>query len=100
VISFRKEETPISNKIYAYSSEETKNNRNIICEYSVGEYIKKEIEDLQNENKRLNNIINELEKFLKINIEKDDYDLTDYNIGVNNAYSYTLDKLNELKENS
>lgn len=47
---------------------------------------------------RLNNIINELEKFLKISSEKDDYDLTEYNKGVNNAYNYTLDKLKELKE--
>ena len=44
------------------------------------------------------NIINELEKFLKINSEKDDYDLTEYNKGVNNAYNYILDKLKELKE--
>ena len=51
-----------------------------------------------NEITRLNNIINELEKFLKINSEKDDYDLTEYNEGVNNAYNYTLDKLKELKE--
>ena len=56
------------------------------------------IEDLLDENERLNNIINELEKFLKINSEKDDYDLTEYNKGVNNAYNYTLDKLKELKE--
>ena len=53
----------------------------------------------QKETERLNNIINEMEKFLKINIEKDDYDLTEYNKGVNNAYNHTLDKLKELKEN-
>ena len=59
---------------------------------------REELDLIINEIERLNNIINEMEKFLKINIEKDDYDLTDYNIGVNNAYSYTLDKLKELKE--
>ena len=61
-------------------------------------YLDDENFDLENEIERLNNIINELEKFLKISSEKDDYDLTEYNIGVNNAYNYTLDYLKELKE--
>ena len=66
---------------------------------SYYEKAKEVIKDQHNEIERLNNIINELEKFLKINSEKDDYDLTEYNKGVNNAYNYTLDKLKELKEN-
>jgi signal transduction histidine kinase len=66
----------------------------ILCQ----DLTREELDLIVNEIERLNNIINELEKFLKINSEKDDYDLTEYNKGVNNAYNYTLDKLKELKE--
>lgn len=96
MISFRKEETPLSSKIYAWSSEETKNNRNIICEYSVGEYIKQEIEELQQENEKLNNIINELEKDLK-----EASNCLVYNELVNgkDLINNILNDLKELKEN-
>lgn len=92
MISFRKEETPISSKIYAWSSEEKINNRNIICEYSVGKYIKQEIEELQQEIERLNNIINELEKWLNEVI--DDEDITRMELAVCQTI---LRKLKELK---
>lgn len=94
MISFRKEETPISSKIYAYSSEETKNNRNIICEYSVGEYIKQEVEKLQQENIRLNNIIKYLKNYC---FEHEEYEITKLIEQLESANIEWLE--NALKEN-
>ena len=69
------------------------------CQYfaRIQEQLMINLKDKDKEINRLNNIINEMEKFLKICSEKDDYDWTEYNKGVNNAYNYTLDKLKELK---
>lgn len=99
MISFRKEETPLSSRTYAWSSEETKNNGNIICEYSVGKYIKQEIEELQRENERLNNTINELEKWLNDEIYRHEEVYKPSNIIFieNGELHKVLDKLKELK---
>ena len=59
----------------------------------------KKIHDLREENKRLNNIINELEKDINKRIERYDVDETINGI-VTGTLKYVLNKLQELKGSS
>ena len=95
MIKFEKYYDGIQTHIQAISSEETKNNDNIDVCYTVGKYIKKEIEELQEEIDRLNNIINELEKWCK---EDETCFELDFYMGRCVNYQNILDKIQELKE--
>ena len=75
-----------------------------ICDYFKNEALENKIEEKDKEIERLNNIINELEKWLEESIEKhtDDYIDWKYDRNVYLAGSKKLqnvfDKLQELKE--
>lgn len=55
----------LQTKITACSSEETKENNNVECYYSVGKYIKKEIEDIQEENKKYKEVLDKIKDFIE-----------------------------------
>lgn len=65
MIKFEERFDGMQTKIMACSTEETKNNRDIECYYSIGRYIKKEIEDLQQELDQYKNNWEELKKYIE-----------------------------------
>ena len=63
--------------------------------HNSNELLENAIHTLQDKNERLNNIINELEKWLEERLEK--FDISGYDDDVFNGIELALDKLQELK---
>ena len=64
MIKFERYYDGFQNKIQAISTEETKNNGNIDCCYTISKYIKEEIEDLQTQLQQKENIIKEVREYI------------------------------------
>ena len=68
MIKFEKYYDGKQTHIQAISTKETKNNGNIDCCYTIGKYIKEEIEELQDQLQQKENIIKEVKDYIRNNM--------------------------------
>ena len=67
MIKFDKWYDGLQTKTMACSSEETKENNDIECYYNIGNYIKKEIEYMQEENNKQKEVLDKIKEYIKEN---------------------------------